>query len=120
MARRLLAEVPTKLRTEAWIERVEQYLAALPKPEMEALTQQLPNGIPVRVMTASALPAETEEAWRTRLRNTLCHGTIIEFGVDLTLVAGAELHFPNAILRFSWKNALAIMRAEIEADANAG
>jgi F-type H+-transporting ATPase subunit b len=71
-------------------------------------------------MTASALPAETEETWRSRLHNTLCHGTAIEFGVDPTLVAGAELHFPNAVLRFSWKNALAIMRAEIETDANAG
>ena len=95
-------------------------MAALPKPEIEALTQQLPNGIRVRVMTASALPAETEETWRSRLHNTLCHGAAIEFGVDPTLVGGAELHFPNAILRFSWKNALAIVRAEIEADANAG
>jgi F-type H+-transporting ATPase subunit b len=120
IAERLLAEVPMKLRAEAWLDRVEQYLAALPKSEIEALTQQLPNGIPVRVMTASALPAETEGTWRSRLHKALCHGTAIEFGVDPTLVAGAELHFPNAILRFSWKNALAIMRAEIETDANAG
>jgi F-type H+-transporting ATPase subunit b len=120
IAGRLLAEVPMKLRAEAWIDRVEQYLAGLPKSEMQSLTQQLPNGVPVRVMTASALPAETVETWRSRLHNTLCHGTIIEFGVDPTLVAGAELHFPNAVLRFSWKNALAIMRAEIETDANTG
>jgi F-type H+-transporting ATPase subunit b len=120
IAGRLLAEEPMKLRAEAWVDRVEQHLAALPKSEMQALTQQLPNGIPVRVVTASALPAETEETWRSRLHNTLCHGTAIEFGVDPTLVAGAELHFPNAVLRFSWKNALAIMRAEIETDANAG
>ena len=33
------------------------------------------------------------------------------------LVAGAELHFPNAVLRFSWQSALAAMRAEIEAMA---
>jgi F-type H+-transporting ATPase subunit b len=116
----LLAEVPMKLRAEAWIDRVEQHLAGLPNSEMKALTQQLPSGIPVRVMTVSALPAETEETWRSRLHDTQCHGTAIEFGVDPTLVAGAELHFPNAILRFSWKNALAIMRAEIETHANAG
>ena len=34
-----------KLRAEAWIERVEQYLAGLPKPEMEALTQQLADAV---------------------------------------------------------------------------
>jgi F-type H+-transporting ATPase subunit b len=119
IAGRLLDEVPMKLRAEAWIDRVEQYLAALPKPEMEALTHQLSEGVPVRVMTASALPAETEETWRSRLHNTLCHQTAVEFGVDPTLVAGAELYFPNAILRFSWRSALAAMRAQIEADADA-
>jgi F-type H+-transporting ATPase subunit b len=119
IAVRLLAEMPMKLRAEAWIERVEQYLTALPKPEMEALTHQLPDGVPVRVVTASTLPAETEETWRSRLHNVLCHRTAIEFAVDPSLVAGAELHFPNAILRFSWRNALAAMGGEIEADANA-
>jgi len=118
IAGRLLGEVPMKPRAEGWIERVEQYLVALPKPEMEALTQQLADGVPVRVVTASALPAETEATWRSRLHNTLCHGTAIEFGVDPTLVAGAELHFPNAVLSFSWRSALAAIRAEIEADAD--
>jgi F-type H+-transporting ATPase subunit b len=118
IAGRLLAEVPMNLRAEAWIERVEQYLAGLPKPEMEALTQQLADGVPVRVVTASALPAETEETWRSRLHNTLRHRTAIEFAVDPTLVAGAELHFPNAVLSFSWRSALAAIRAEIDADAD--
>jgi hypothetical protein len=63
---------------------------------------------------------EGERAGIANERAAVCHGAAIEFGVDPTLVGGAELHFPNAILRFSWKNALAIMRAEIEADANAG
>jgi F-type H+-transporting ATPase subunit b len=119
IAGRLFAEAPMKLRSEVWIERIEQYLAALPKSEIEALTHRLPEGVPVGVVTASALPAESEETWRWRLHNTLCHGTAIEFAVDPTLVAGAELHFPNAVLRFSWKNALAAMRTEIESDANA-
>jgi len=34
-------------------------------------------------------------------------------------IAGAELHFPNAVLRFSWQSALAAMRAEIVGDGNA-
>jgi F-type H+-transporting ATPase subunit b len=108
-----------KLRAEAWIDRVEQYLTALPKPELDALTQQLADSVPIRVVTAAALAGESQETWRSRLHNTLCHRTAIAFEVDPSLVAGAELHFQNAILRFSWKNALAAMRGEIEADANA-
>jgi F-type H+-transporting ATPase subunit b len=119
IATRLLAEVPVKLRAEAWIERVEQYLAALPKPEMAALTQQLADGVPLKVVTASALPAETKETWRSRLHGSICDRVAIDFGADPSLLAGAELHFPNAILRLSWKSALAALRAEIEADGNA-
>jgi F-type H+-transporting ATPase subunit b len=34
------------------------------------------------------------------------------------LIAGAELQFPTAILRFSWQSALAAMRADLDhADA---
>ena len=37
LAQRLLAEVPVQLRAEAWIERIEQHLKALPKTELDAL-----------------------------------------------------------------------------------
>jgi F-type H+-transporting ATPase subunit b len=39
--------------------------------------------------------------------------------VDPDLVAGAELHFPTAILRFSWQSTLVAMRSEIGAHADA-
>ena len=113
IAGRLLAEVPVKLRAEAWFARIEEYLAALPQTEKDALAQQLVNGAQLTVVTASALPAETANAWRTRLNRTLGDRTTIGFDTDPHLVAGAELHFPNAILRFSWQSALAAMRAEI-------
>ena len=118
IAGRLLAEVPMKLRAEAWIERIEDYLAALPEPERDALAKQLPDTVHLKVMTASALSAETAGTWRLRLQRALGDITI-DFGVDPKLVAGAELHFPNAVLRFSWASALAAMRAEVEADGHA-
>ena len=113
IAGRLLADVPVKLRAEAWLARIEEHLAALPRAEKDALTQQLVDGAQLRVVTASALPAETAEVWRTRLNRTLGDRTAIGFDTDRHLVAGAELHFPNAVLRFSWQSALAAMRAEI-------
>ncbi len=119
MARRLFAELPAKLRAEAWIERIESHLGALSRPEKEALARQLGSVSPLRVTTAAALPAETAENWRARLRRSFGDRIAVEFSVDPELVAGAELHFPNAILRFSWQSALDIMRERIEADADA-
>jgi F-type H+-transporting ATPase subunit b len=119
IAGRLLAEVPVKLRAEAWLARIEEHLAALPHTEKDALAQQLVDGAQLTVVTASALPAETAKAWRARLNRTLGDQAVINFDTDRHLVAGAELHFPNAVLRFSWQSALAAMRAEIIGDGDA-
>ncbi|WOJ91329.1 hypothetical protein RZS28_08770 [Methylocapsa polymorpha] len=104
-----------KLRSEAWLERIEQYLKTLPKTEMDALAEQLDNGEALTVVTASSLALEAAETWRLRLHQLLGEGVAFSFDVDPDLVAGAELHFPNAILRFSWQSALAKVRSEIEA-----
>jgi len=112
VAHRLLADAP---RAEAWLERIERHLASLPKAEKEALVRQLKNGASLTVLTASSLAPETAENWRAHLRRSLGDGTLVAFEVDPSLLAGAELHFPSAILRFSWRSALASIRAELEA-----
>jgi F-type H+-transporting ATPase subunit b len=119
IAGRLLAEMPMKLRAEAWLARIEEHLDAMPQTERDALAQQLVDGAELTVVTASALPSETAEAWRAQLHSTLGDRISIGFGTDRHLVAGAELHFPSAVLRFSWQSALAAMRAEVAGDGDA-
>ncbi len=111
--------MPPQLRAEAWIERIEQHLKALPKTELDTLIRQFTDGSALTVVTASPLPPETADTWRARLRRPLGDGITITFVADPDLVAGAELHFPTAILRFSWQSALAAMRSEIGAHADA-
>lgn len=113
IARRLLAEMPTSLRAEAWLERVEQHLAALTPAEREEISEGLDGGT-VRVLTAIPLPEDVRAEWQQRLHRALGDRTSFAFEVDPALLAGTELHFPGAILRFSWRSALAAMRAEVE------
>ncbi len=115
MARRLLMEAPAELRARAWLDRIQQHFVSLPKAEQEGLVSQLVNGAPLKVVTAAALPTDTAEIWRRQLKQTLGDRVAVAFEADPRLIAGAELHFPNAVLRFSWQSALATMRAEIEA-----
>ena len=119
MARRLIDEVPIALRAEAWLERIDRHLAQMAKPDLDALVRQAANGSALTVVTASPLPADTAAAWEARLRQKLGGVLPIVFAVDPKLIAGAELHFPNAILRLSWQDALASLRAEIVPHANA-
>jgi F-type H+-transporting ATPase subunit b len=118
IASRLIADVPLTLRAEASIEHIEGYLKDLPKKEEDALCRQLADKARLKVVTASALPAEITELWSSKLRRHFKSDIGIEYSVDARLIAGAELHFPNAILRFSWQTALDAMRAEIEASGN--
>jgi len=119
IAGRLLAELPMRLRAEAWLARIEESLAALPDAEREALTRQLADGSRLSVVTASDLPPEAVSAWRSALERVLGEHVSIDFSVDPGLVAGTDLHFPTAILRFSWQSILSKMRAEIETDGHA-
>ena len=117
-ARRLLAELPMHVRADLWIERIERHLRSLPEAQVGTLTRQLADGTALRVRTASTLPPAAIESWQERLRQTF--GAVnVMFDADEELIAGAELHFPTAILRFSWQSELARLRAEVEADADA-
>ncbi len=101
------------LRAEAWIERIERHIEALPQPQRDALAGQLRDGGSLTVVTAAPLAAATSEAWRERLRRLLGDGIAASFETDPALVAGTELHFPAAILRFSLRSAIEAARAEI-------
>jgi F-type H+-transporting ATPase subunit b len=118
IAARLLAEMPIKERGEAWLALIEKYLASLTQTEMDALARQLVDGAELKVVTVSALPFEIAEDWRARLQRMLGERGTIAFGVDRRLVAGAELNFPHAVLRFSWQSALEAMRAEMAGNGN--
>jgi F-type H+-transporting ATPase subunit b len=119
-ARRLLSEVPVRLRAEAWIERIEQHLGGLAKSEQDGLAHQLADGKSLTVVTAAPLPPPTADIWRDSLRRALGNGIAVTFEVNPELIAGAELHFPTAVLSFSWQSALAAARAELSTHADAG
>jgi F-type H+-transporting ATPase subunit b len=72
------------------------------------------------VVTACALPATTAAQWKDRLCRVLGIASDITFNVDPELIAGAELHFPMAILRFSWQSALATARSAVGGHAQPG
>ncbi len=111
LACRLFSELPESLRTQAWLDRIEEYLAALPDAERAALARPLSPAAPVTIVTASALSSAETENWREKLSRAF-GSRAIAFGVDPALGAGAELHLPNAILTFSLRSAVAALRSE--------
>jgi F-type H+-transporting ATPase subunit b len=119
LAQRLISEVPLERRADAWLERIERHLAGMTQAQRDELAKGL-NGGMLHIVTAVPLPEPVMGEWRARLGRALGDHTHVEFDVDAALVAGVELGFPHAILRFSWRSALAAMRAKIESHDDAG
>jgi F-type H+-transporting ATPase subunit b len=111
-AQKLLAEIPASYRSQTWLDRVEAHLAALSPSEKQALLASSGGTTPVTVVTAGELPPETAELWKARLHAILDQVGDVKFEVDPDLIGGVELHFPTAILRFSWRSVLEAARAE--------
>lgn len=111
-AQKLLSDIPIAYRAQAWIERIEHHLNALPPAEHDPLARQLADGTPLIVVTACELSSATADQWKERLRQSLGLSGGITFEVNPDLIEGAELHFPTAILRFSWQSALIAARTE--------
>lgn len=120
IARRLLAEIPVELRSEAWLHRVEAHLAAMPSEERALLMGGEAEAPSLRVVGAIDFPDASKEQWRQRLAAVI-DGDLprIAFAHDPDLVAGVELQFPGAVLHFSWHSALDSIRSEIAPDADA-
>ena len=117
-AHRLIADMPAALCADAWIERIEQHLQSIPKSDLNALAAQLSDGHELVLVTPTAIPEVSVPKWRSRLEETLGTPARLTFEVDPDLIAGAELHFPAAVVDFSGRGALATLRSQIEAHAN--
>jgi F-type H+-transporting ATPase subunit b len=65
------------------------------------------------ITTAHALGPELERKWEAALHERLSELKKISFTADERLIAGAELQFRNAVLRFSWRDSLAAAQREL-------
>ena len=114
LADRLLRQCAAPLLDELFLDRLINHLDHLTAAERAALFDQTgPGGGSVFVITASPLDPERESKWRGTLTQHLGISPHITFAVDQNLIAGTELKFPLAVIRFSWRHALAEAQQEL-------
>jgi F-type H+-transporting ATPase subunit b len=114
LADRLLRQCAAPFLDELFLDRLVNHLDHLTMSERAALLNQSgPDRGSVFVTTASPLSSDTESKWRKALAENLGASPHITFAVDKDLIAGTELKFPLAVLRFSWRQALAEAQHEL-------
>ncbi len=110
MARRALAE------PLAGIDDVARHIDALPEAERHDLAADLrADGAGLTVVTAAPLPDEDRARWTAMLRDRFGADTPVGFAEGSDLIAGVDLHFPHATMRFSLADRLQRIATEIEA-----
>lgn len=114
LADRLLRQCAAPLLDELFLERLVSHLDHLTPAERTVLLDQSgPERGSLFMTTASPLDPKTESKWRGALAKHLGASPHITFAVDKSLIAGTELKFPLAVLRFSWRQALAEAQLEL-------
>lgn len=123
LAGQLLAELDPATVNRAFLSSIERYLRDLPESQLAELRREAAPGTVLRVVTAAPLDEGEQRHWAERLAEILSNETEIAFETDGALIAGAELHFRNAVVRFSWRDKLAaarrVLASEEKADADA-
>ena len=116
LAQRLLEQFAGPRAEELILDRVLNHLDHLVTAERAALYGQLgQDGAELTVITAHPLASGSESKWRAALSERLGGMPQIAFAIDQDLIAGVELKFPHAILRFSWRDSLADAQRELNA-----
>jgi len=119
LAERLLRELALPSIEQPFLGRVLDYLDRMPAHERDTLISHLGTDS-VLVTTAHQLDAGGEEQWREQLAKRIGNSSTIAFHTDPALIAGAEITFPHAILRFSWRDSLAVAAKEIHRNEHSG
>ena len=112
LAERLLRELALPSIERPFLGRVIDYLDRLPAQERANLVSHL-GANTLTVTTAHQLDVNEEAEWREQLQKRIGNSATLKFRADPALIAGAEITFPHAILRFSWRESLAAASKEI-------
>ena len=115
LAERLLRELAVPSMEQPFLGRVIDYLDRLPAEGRVKLLAQSDAGA-LLVTTAHPLAVQEQSEWHAQLAKRLGADFSIKFGADPTLIAGVEITFPHAILRFNWRDSLAVALKELHTD----
>ena len=112
IAERLLRDIAVTSIEQQFLGRVIDYLDKMPTEQRAKLLPR-DDASNLAVTTAHALDKREQDEWRVELGKRLGAEVTIKFDDDPALIAGAVITFPHAILKFNWRESLALAMKEI-------
>jgi F-type H+-transporting ATPase subunit b len=117
LAENLLGRFAVSGLDELFLDQVLDHLDHLTAAERAALLGQVGDD-DGRLVLTTAYPMDTDaqSKWDAALKQRLGAASRIAFTNDLKLIAGVELKFPHAIIRFNWRDSLVQAQRELNED----
>jgi F-type H+-transporting ATPase subunit b len=120
LAASLLKSVGSAALDDIVLDQLEGKLKALPAEELRRLEADLAeNDARLAVVTAKPLAQKDRKRWTERLQAALGSPVNVKFTADPEILGGAEVHFPHAVLKFTWADELRRAKAMIGTDDTA-
>jgi F-type H+-transporting ATPase subunit b len=120
MAAKLLGEAAPRVPNDYFLNAVCEKVGTLPKKEQNRLRRALAaDGAAVTVVTAQPLNRTDKAKWRNQLKAALGDNAKTTFKSDAGLIGGAEVRFPDAVMRLSWNSELEKIKGSFVQDGNA-
>jgi F-type H+-transporting ATPase subunit b len=110
LAERLLRGLAGPSIERAFLDQLTEYLDGLAPRERAALSTDS-NGIVVK--TAHPLDEQQQREWTEQLRKRIGDDLKVSFATEPALIAGAEISFMQAVLRFNWRDSLSSAAREM-------
>lgn len=117
LAGRLLDTVAPAVGAEPFLRLIEAHLDALPTADRQQLMRGLPAAEPVRVAVYPPLSDAGRTVWQDRLQ-ALLGPWRFAFVAEPTLIAGARLVLPEAIVGADWADTLTRAGEELVRDGD--
>ncbi|MFI5297661.1 MAG: F0F1 ATP synthase subunit delta [Polyangiales bacterium] len=113
VAEKLLDEVHGAAVTGAFVDRLSERLDRLPPEEIASLRAELTTSPTLTIATTPALADTDQTRLGAHLASMFGASTNLNFVVDDSLIAGAELRFPHARLGHSFRHSLVAARVQL-------
>jgi len=112
LARHILQESRSTGLDAIFLEKIMIYLKSMSPGDFKSLQDQL-DGTALGIITAEPLDRTGKKAWRSAIGAIFDKKILISFSVDAALIAGADLQFPNGLVRFNWRDSLSQAKAAL-------
>ena len=112
LARHILLESRSDDLNVMFLKKIIGHFKSITTAEFNNIEDHLADGA-VNIITAEKLDIEVQKLWSDAIDGVFKKKTNFIFSVDSSLIAGANIQFPNGLISFNWRDSLDEIKATL-------